>query len=221
MLEPLPDDWSHALAGELASPYFLALQAFVDGERAERTIFPPAGQVFSALRETPLEAVKVVVVGQDPYHGAGQAHGLCFSVAEGVKPPPSLVNIFKELHADLGHPIPKSGSLLAWARQGVLLLNTVMTVREGEANSHKDRGWERFTDAVLRLVHDRDRPAVFVLWGNHAQKKGRLIDRTRHAVIAGAHPSPLSARLFFGSRPFSKVNEALAAQGQPPIDWRL
>ena len=184
-------------------------------------MFPPEDDVFSALRLTPFDEVKVVLLGQDPYHDDGQAHGLCFSVRPGVKAPPSLVNIFKELHSDLGCVIPNNGCLTPWAKQGVLLLNAVLTVRAHQANSHKNQGWEQFTDAVIRAVNDRPQPVVFLLWGNYAQKKGILVDANRHRVIKGAHPSPLSASKFFGSKPFSAVNRALVELGNAPIDWQL
>jgi uracil-DNA glycosylase len=178
--------------------------------------------VLTAFELTPFDEARVLILGQDPYHDEGQAHGLAFSVSPGVRPPPSLVNLFKELHADLGCPIPRSGSLIPWARQGVLLLNTVLTVRAHAPGSHKGRGWETFTDAVLRALAERSEPMVFVLWGGFAQKKARLLDTGRHTVLSSAHPSPLSARNgFFGSRPYSAVNRALEARGQQPIDWSL
>lgn len=217
----LPDSWQTALGGELDKPYFEQLTEFVAAERREHRIFPPEDQVFAALEATPLEKVKVLVLGQDPYHGEGQGHGLCFSVRPGVRTPPSLRNIFKELRDDLGHPVPDNGCLMPWAQQGVLLLNAVLTVREGEANSHKGKGWEKFTDAVITAVSARAEPAVFVLWGNYARKKLPLIDTARHTVIEGAHPSPLSAKLFLGSRPFTRIDEALKAQGHEPVDWRI
>ncbi len=221
MDKTLPDSWHQVLVEAFAQPSFQQLEKFVDAERQSHAVFPPDADVFQALRLTPLEQVNVVLLGQDPYHNEGQAHGLCFSVRPGVKMPPSLVNIFKELHSDLGCPMPTDGCLTPWARQGVLLLNAVLTVRAHEANSHKDRGWEQFTDAVIRAVNDRPRPAVFVLWGNHAQKKGKLVDETRHRVLKAAHPSPLSAAKFFGSRPFSAINAALKDLGHQPINWDL
>ncbi|MGD9485458.1 uracil-DNA glycosylase [Streptomyces sp. TRM70308] len=217
----LPASWQDVLGDELDKPYFKELTEFVEEERARGPVYPPREEVFAALEATPYQDVKVLVLGQDPYHGPGQGHGLCFSVRPGVRVPPSLRNIYRELHDDLGVPVPDNGYLMPWARQGVLLLNAVLTVRGGEANSHKNKGWEQFTDAVIRAVADRRDPAVFVLWGNYAQKKLRLIDTERHAVVAGAHPSPLSARKFFGSRPFSQIDEAVAAQGHTPIDWRV
>jgi uracil-DNA glycosylase len=219
--EQLPKDWRTILSAEFDKPYFAKLREFVDGERATHTIYPPEEDVFSAFRATPFDKVKVLLLGQDPYHGEGQGHGLCFSVRPGVRTPPSLRNIYKELQEELGHPVPDNGYLMPWAQQGVLLLNAVLTVRAGEANSHKGKGWEKFTDAVIRAVADRPDPAVFVLWGNYAQKKLPLIDEQRHVVVKGAHPSPLSAKKFFGSRPFTQIDEAVARQGHEPIDWRI
>ncbi|MBY8882331.1 uracil-DNA glycosylase [Actinacidiphila acidipaludis] len=217
----LPDSWQAALGGELDKPYFQQLTDFVAAEREKHRVFPPEDQVFAALEATPFDQVKVLILGQDPYHGEGQGHGLCFSVRPGVRTPPSLRNIFKEMRDELGHPIPDNGYLMPWAEQGVLLLNAVLTVREGEANSHKGKGWEKFTDAVIRAVSGRPDPAVFVLWGNYAKKKLPLIDTERHIVIQGAHPSPLSAKLFLGSRPFSQINAAVETQGHQAIDWRI
>ncbi|MFI8907117.1 uracil-DNA glycosylase [Streptomyces albidoflavus] len=217
----LPESWREVLGEEPQKPYFPQLMEFVEEERARGPVYPPRDQVFAALEVTPFDQVKVLVLGQDPYHGEGQGHGLCFSVRPGVKTPPSLRNIYKEMHAELGHPVPDNGYLMPWARQGVLLLNAVLTVRAGEANSHKGKGWEKFTDAVIRAVSDRPDPAVFVLWGNYAQKKLPLIDAERHAVVKGAHPSPLSARKFFGSQPFTQIDKAVAEQGHEPIDWRI
>ncbi|WP_424214908.1 uracil-DNA glycosylase [Streptomyces sp. BI20] len=221
MSEKLPESWLPVLAEELEKPYFAELIEFVEKERAEGPVYPPRDEVFAALDATPFDRVKVLVLGQDPYHGAGQGHGLCFSVRPGVRTPPSLRNIYKEMKEELGHEIPDNGYLMPWARQGVLLLNAVLTVREGEANSHKNKGWEKFTDAVIRAVSDRPDPVVFVLWGAYAQKKLPLIDTERHVVVKGAHPSPLSAKKFFGSRPFTQIDEAVAAQGHEPIDWRV
>jgi uracil-DNA glycosylase len=207
---------------ELEKPYFAKLAAFVDDERRRHKVFPPEDEVFTALDLTPYDRVRVLVLGQDPYHDDGQAHGLAFSVRPGVALPPSLSNIFRELESDVGCPRPKSGSLVPWARRGVLLLNAVLTVRAHEPNSHKGKGWEKFTDAVIRAVSEKDERVVFVLWGGYAQKKRDLVDTSRHAVIASAHPSPLSARRgFFGSRPFSKTNALLAEAGRPEIDWCL
>ncbi|AXE25418.1 uracil-DNA glycosylase [Streptomyces globosus] len=221
MTQMLPESWLPVLGGELDQPYFKELTEFVEEERANGPVYPPREQVFAALEATPFEKVKVLVLGQDPYHGAGQGHGLCFSVLPGVRTPPSLRNIYKEMQAELDLPVPDNGYLMPWAEQGVLLLNAVLTVREGEPNSHKGKGWEKFTDAVIRAVADRPDPAVFVLWGAYAQKKLPLIDQERHVVVKGAHPSPLSAKKFFGSRPFTQINEAVAAQGHEPIDWRI
>jgi uracil-DNA glycosylase len=218
----LPESWLKHLHTELAKPYFQTLTQFVDEERQNYTVFPAEDEVFSALRLTPYHDVQVFLLGQDPYHDTHQAHGLSFSVRPGMKPPPSLVNIFKELHTDVDFRIPNNGFLVPWARQGVLLLNAVLTVRAHTPNSHKNHGWETFTDAVLRAVNEKRDPVVFVLWGGYAQKKLSLIDTTRHTVLQSAHPSPLSARSgFFGSRPFSAINSALQAAGKTPIDWQL
>ncbi|MEZ4410453.1 MAG: uracil-DNA glycosylase [Polyangiales bacterium] len=217
----LPKDWNAALGAEFEKTYFKSLADFVDGERKSAEVFPPEDEVFSAFKVTPLHEVKVVILGQDPYHDNGQAHGMCFSVKPGVPTPPSLVNMYKELKTDLGCKVPNNGYLMPWAKQGVLLLNAVLTVRAHQPNSHKDKGWETFTDAAVKAVSDREDPAVFVLWGNYAKKKGKVIDRKRHKVIEGAHPSPLSVKLFLGSKPFSKVNDALAELGKSPIDWQI
>lgn len=218
----LPPDWEAALAGELSQPYFAELLDFVARERGEFVVYPPPEQVFAALHATPLSTVSVVLLGQDPYHGPGQAHGLAFSVPRDVPPPPSLRNLFRELVADLGVPEPTHGCLTSWARQGVLLLNTVLTVRDGEAGSHRGHGWERFTDAIIRLVSQQTAPAVFLLLGSPAQAKIPLVDTTHNAVLSSAHPSPLSAhRGFFGSRPFSSTNAELVRLGRPPIDWSI
>ena len=218
----LPESWAAVLADQLSQPYIGKLADFVAAERDTQTIYPPESDVFAALELTPYDQVRVVILGQDPYHGPGQAHGLSFSVRPGVPPPPSLVNMFKELRDDLGIAIPKHGYLASWARQGVLLLNAVLTVRESQPNSHKGRGWERLTDAIIEALNRRQDPVIFVLWGAYAQKKAALIDQERHAVLRSAHPSPLSARSgFFGSRPFSKINTILEGWGKPPIDWRL
>jgi uracil-DNA glycosylase len=219
--DQIPETWRGALGEEFTQPYFHRLQEFLAIERARSQVFPPEDDVFNAYKLAPFERVKVLLLGQDPYHGVGQAQGLCFSVRPGMKKPPSLVNMLKELKDDLGCAIPNNGSLVPWANQGVMLLNAVLTVRAHEANSHKDRGWETFTDATIQALNDRADPVVFVLWGAYAQKKGRLIDPTRHPILAAAHPSPLSARKFFGSRPFSKINAALEKLGKSPIDWQL
>jgi uracil-DNA glycosylase len=210
------------LGGELEKPYFQTLTEFVTGERERYKVFPPAGEVFAALELTPYPEVRVMILGQDPYPTEGDAHGLCFSVKPGVKPPKSLANIFKELHDDVGFRVPNNGNLVPWARQGVLLLNAVLTVRESAPNSHANKGWETFTDAVIRAVSDKTDPVVFVLWGKYAQKKESLINAERHVVIKGVHPSPLSAKMgFFGSKPFSKINAALTSRGKPAIEWQL
>jgi uracil-DNA glycosylase len=217
----IPEDWRKVLAAELEKPYFKALEKFVASERKEHTVFPPEADVFNALRHTPFDKVKVVLLGQDPYHDDGQAHGLCFSVKPGVKPPPSLVNIFKELQDDVGAKPPPHGTLTAWADRGVLLLNTVLTVRAHEAGSHKGKGWEQFTDAIISALNKRPDPVVFLLWGNFAHEKTALIDTKKHRALKAAHPSPLSAKKFFGSKPFSGANAALKELGKPPIDWQL
>ena len=215
-------DWNPLLRDQFDQPYWRDLQSFVADERATHTVYPPPGDVFAALHLTPYADTRVVILGQDPYHGPQQAHGLCFSVRPGVRIPPSLVNIHKELHDDLGLPIPNHGNLEAWARHGVLLLNATLTVRAGEAASHQKRGWETFTDHVIEVVNDKPDPVVFMLWGNSARRKRSLIDTTRHVVIESAHPSPLSAHNgFFGSRPFSRANAELVAAGREPIDWNL
>jgi uracil-DNA glycosylase len=222
MLPPLPASWKPVLADQLRQPYFAKLREFVEREQEQHQVFPPAPDIFNALKYTPYDEVRVVLLGQDPYHGEGQAHGLAFSVRPGVKPPPSLANVFKELHADVGCPKPEDGYLVPWAEQGVLLLNTVLTVRAHQANSHKNKGWEKFTDAVITAVGHKPDPVVFLLWGAPAQKKTKLIDTSRHVIIRSAHPSPLSARAgFFGSKPFSKANAALEVAGKPPINWCL
>lgn len=214
--------WRPVLLAETEKPYWKELRAFVAEERKKFKVFPPATEEFAALYLTPHEKVSVLILGQDPYHDDGQAHGLCFSVRRGVPQPPSLVNIFKELNADLGCTIPKHGNLEHWADQGVLLLNAVLTVRAHQPTSHKGRGWETFTDAVIKTVNDKPDRVVFVLWGAYARAKKTLIDRSRHVIIESAHPSPLSASNgFFGSRPFSKINAALREAGKPEIDWQI
>ena len=222
MPTPIPAAWQPILAEESAKPYYARLQEFVADERASHTVFPPEPDVFNALALTPYAQARVLLLGQDPYHDDNQAHGLCFSVRPGITPPPSLVNIYKELRSDIGCSIPKHGYLARWAEQGMLMLNAVLTVRAHQPNSHKGKGWETFTDAIIRAVSAKPEPVVFVLWGGYAQKKLGLIDAARHTVIQSAHPSPLSARNgFFGSRPFSKINAALQAAGTAPIDWQL
>ena len=220
MKDGLPADWRQVLKTAVNWSAFEVLEQFVARERAQYTVYPSEEEVFSAFRLTPYDAVKVVLLGQDPYHGAGQAHGLAFSVQPGVRTPPSLVNVFKELHSDLGAPMPGDGSLVPWAERGVLLLNAVLTVREATPNSHAKHGWEQFTDAVIRKVNDKPERVVFLLWGAFAQKKKNLIDTSRHKVLEAPHPSPL-ARGFNGTRPFSQANEALKKAGREPIDWAL
>jgi uracil-DNA glycosylase len=215
-------DWNPILRAEFAKPYWPPLMEFVAGERAAHAVYPPKDQVFAALHLTSFADTKVLLLGQDPYHGPGQAHGLCFSVKPPTAPPPSLVNMYKELVTDVGFVAPKHGCLTSWARQGVLLLNTTLTVRAHEAASHQKKGWETFTDEVIRAVSSKPEPVVFILWGASARKKRALIDVERHTIIESAHPSPLSAHNgFFGSKPFSKTNEALVANGLSPIDWQL
>lgn len=215
-------DWNPVLRAEFDKPYWRELQEFVHAERSRVTVYPAHDEVFAALHLTPYESVKVMILGQDPYHGPDQAHGLCFSVRPGKTVPPSLENIHTELHKDLGAPIPSHGWLEHWARQGVLLLNATLTVRARQANSHQGRGWERFTDEVIRAVSAKPETVVFILWGSHARRKKALIDTGRHAVIESAHPSPLSApRGFFGSRPFSRANQALVDAGREPVDWAI
>ncbi len=214
--------WRPVLIAETEKPYWKPLQQFVKAERKKYTIFPPDKEVFAALHLTPYEKVSVLILGQDPYHEAGQAHGLCFSVRPDVAVPPSLQNIYKELHDDLGCRIPNNGCLTPWAEQGVLLLHAVLTVRAHQANSHQGKGWENFTDAIIRAVNDKAERVVFVLWGAYARKKAPLVDTTRHVIIQSAHPSPLSAANgFFGSRPFSKINAALREADRPEIDWQI
>ncbi len=214
--------WNEALKPEYGKEYYRKLFQFVGAEYATTQVFPPKEEIFSALSETPLERVKCVIIGQDPYHEPGQAHGLCFSVRPGVDVPPSLVNIYKELHEDLGCYIPNNGYLTKWADQGVLLLNAVLTVRAHAANSHQGKGWEEFTDACIRAVNEQDRPVVFLLWGSYAGKKAAMLNNPKHLVLKAPHPSPLSAyRGFFGCRHFSKANEFLTSHGETPIDWQI
>jgi uracil-DNA glycosylase len=203
-------------------PYFADLERFLAEERQRHTVYPPEHLTFRALERTAYESVNVVLLGQDPYHGPGQAHGLCFSVTPESRPPPSLMNILRELNADLGIPIRRSGCLERWASQGVLLLNTVLTVRASQPLSHRGRGWETFTDRIIQVINDKPDPVVFLLWGGQAQRKASLIDRHRHVIIASPHPSPLSASAgFFGSKPFSSANDALRKLGKPEVDWTL
>ncbi len=215
-------EWEKALKMEFGKPYYAELYKTIGEEYKTRQIFPPAKDIFNAFTFAPLEEVKVVILGQDPYHGEGQANGLAFSVHPGVKVPPSLVNIYAELHDDLGCDIPDNGDLTKWAKQGVMLLNTVLTVRAHQANSHRGIGWEEFTDAAIRVLADQDRPLVFILWGTPARKKKALIHNPKHLVLESPHPSPLSAyHGFFGSRPFSKTNAFLEQNGLSPIDWQI
>lgn len=216
------NEWDSLLKGEFEKEYYRNLRRFLVEEYKTRTIYPPMNDIFNALRYTSYSDVKAVILGQDPYHGAGQAHGLCFSVKKGVAPPPSLVNIFKEIHADLGISPPPHGELTDWAKSGVLLLNTALTVRESAANSHRGKGWEIFTDRVIELLNQREKPIVFLLWGGNARAKARLVTNPRHLVLQCAHPSPLSAyNGFFGCRHFSKANEFLRANGIAPINWEI
>ncbi len=218
----ISNDWLAPLTPEFAKPYYRELYKKVKEEYATHMIFPPSNEVFSAFELTPLADVKVVILGQDPYHNVGQAHGLCFSVKPDVEIPPSLVNIYKELHDDLGCYIPNNGYLVKWAKQGVLMLNTVLTVRAHQANSHRGIGWEEFTNAAIRVLNEQDRPIVFILWGSPAQRKKEMLNNPKHLVLEAPHPSPLSAyRGFFGSKPFSQTNAFLEKNGLTPIDWQI
>jgi len=218
----IPVAWQSIVGAETDKPYYQKLMLFLAEERQQHTVFPPENEVFSALELTPYEQVNVLLLGQDPYHDHNQAHGLCFSVRPGIKPPPSLQNVFKELKNDLGCRIPNNGYLAPWAKQGILLLNAVLTVRAHQAGSHRNKGWEKFTDRVIQTVNEKESPVVFVLWGNYAQQKIPLIDTNKHAIVKAAHPSPLSANKgFFGSRPFSKINAVLRQAGKPEIDWQI
>ncbi|MNB77659.1 Uracil-DNA glycosylase [compost metagenome] len=216
------NDWDEVLQEEVLKPYFQELRYALAAEYKQYTVYPPKELLFSALKLTPYSKTRVVILGQDPYHGAGQAHGLSFSVKPGVRIPPSLRNIYQELHSDVGTAVPNHGSLLHWAEEGVLMLNAVLTVREGQPNSHKGLGWETFTDAIMEKLNERAEPLVFILWGSHAQKKGAYIDKSRHKVIQSPHPSPFSAhRGFLGSRPFSQANQYLESHGLTGIDWSI
>ena len=218
----IQNDWLEPLKPEFSKPYYAELFKFVKNEYSTRQIFPPADDIFNAFHLTPLHEVKVVILGQDPYHNDGQAHGLCFSVKPDVAIPPSLVHIYQDLHDDLGCYIPNNGYLTKWAKQGVLMLNTVLTVRAHQANSHRGMGWEQFTDAAIRILNEQDRPLVFILWGSPAQKKAQMLNNPKHLILKAPHPSPLSAyRGFFGSRPFSQTNEFLVKNGLEPIDWQI
>lgn len=213
--------WKKVLDTEFSAPYFLKLRDFLVQEKTKYTIFPPGNQLFAAFNHIPFEKVRVVIIGQDPYHKRGLANGLSFSVSSGVAKPPSLVNIFKELHSDLGIPIPQSGNLEPWADQGVLLLNATLTVREGQAGSHHKKGWEIFTDAVIKTISEQKKGVVFLLWGRFAHTKEELIDKDKHFILKAAHPSPLARGAFFGCKHFSKTNKILEHQGILPIDWRV
>jgi uracil-DNA glycosylase len=218
----IEQSWKEVLQSEFDKPYFSAISSRLHSEiNAGNTIYPPGKQIFNAFELTPFNKVKVVILGQDPYHGPGQAEGLSFSVPQGIKPPPSLLNIYKELSSDLGVPINKDGSLIAWAKQGVFLLNAILTVRASEATSHSDIGWQTFTDAVIKALNDGRDGIIFLLWGNYARSKKALIDCNRHYVLEAAHPSPLARGAFFGCKHFSKTNEILISNGQEPINWTL
>jgi uracil-DNA glycosylase len=218
----IDESWKEVLLNEFKSPYFAQLKQFLVEEKKKYTIYPPGPRIFSAFNYTPFDKVKVVIIGQDPYHGPGQANGLCFSVADGIRKPPSLVNIFKELNSDLGIPISESGNLEKWAMQGVMLLNATLTVRANQAGSHQNKGWEPFTDAVIRALSEKKSGLVFLLWGAYAQAKAKMIDTSKHHVLKAAHPSPLSAyNGFFGCKHFSKTNELLKQMGFEEIDWKI
>lgn len=218
----IEESWKQVLRDEFEAPYFIGLTEFLREEKKKHIIYPPGPLIFSAFNHTPFNRVKVVILGQDPYHGPGQAHGLCFSVPDGVPAPPSLVNIFKEIESDLGIPVPKNGNLTKWTGQGVLLINAILTVRANEPTSHQNKGWETFTNAVIRNLSEKRKNLVFLLWGNYAQAKENLIDSRRHYILKAAHPSPLSAnRGFFGCRHFSRTNQILAEQGLNEIDWSI
>lgn len=218
----IQNDWLTPLSPEFKKPYYAGLYKKIREEYSKQQIFPPAEEIFTAFELTPLSEVKVVIIGQDPYHGEGQAHGLCFSVKPDIETPPSLVNIYKELNTDLGCYIPNNGYLTKWAKQGVLLLNTVLTVRAHQANSHRGIGWEEFTDAAIRILNEQDRPIVYLLWGKPAQAKKSMLNNPKHLILEAPHPSPLSAyRGFFGCQHFSKTNEFLKENGLAPIDWQI
>ncbi|MDD0817869.1 uracil-DNA glycosylase [Bacillus cereus] len=222
MEKVLKNDWGPLLAPEFEKEYYRKLADFLKEEYSTHVVYPKKEDIFNALEYTSYENTKVVILGQDPYHGPNQAHGLSFSVQLGVKTPPSLLNMYKELRDEYGYDIPNNGYLVKWAEQGVLLLNTVLTVRQGEANSHKGKGWEHFTDRVIELLNEREKPVIFILWGRHAQAKKKLITNSNHHIIESVHPSPLSARRgFFGSKPYSKVNTILANMGEREIDWEI
>ncbi len=215
------ESWMKVLSEQFNAPYFSELKSFLVTEKKKHIVYPPGNQIFSAFNRTPFNKLKVVIIGQDPYHGPGQANGLCFSVSPGLRKPPSLVNIFKELQTDLGIPIPQDGNLELWADQGILLLNATLTVRAAMAGSHQKKGWEQFTDAVIKVVSENKKGIVFLLWGNFAQTKAELIDKDKHFILTAAHPSPLARGAFFGCKHFSKTNKILEHKGILPIDWRL
>lgn len=218
----IEESWKKVLAGEFQQEYFRELKKFLVEERRQYRVYPPGSKIFAAFDFTPFTSVKVVLLGQDPYHGQGQAHGLCFSVPRGIPKPPSLVNIFKELHDDLGLAIPPHGNLEAWAKQGVLLLNATLTVRENQAGSHQHKGWEQFTDAAIRALSEQRENLVFMLWGNYAQAKAVLVDGHKHCILKAPHPSPFSANQgFFGCRHFSRANDFLVRVGKEPVDWQI
>ena len=217
----LDNTWQEVIQAEFEKDYFIWLKNFLIAEKANYRVFPPGQQIFSAFNYTPFNKVKVVIIGQDPYHGFGQANGLCFSVSPGIKQPPSLQNIFKEIQTDLGIPVPRTGNLEAWAKQGVLLLNATLTVRENTAGSHQNKGWEVFTDTVIKKVSDLKTGVVFLLWGTYARAKEALIDKTKRHILSAPHPSPLARGGFFNCKHFSKTNELLRSQGEPEIGWRV
>lgn len=218
----IEESWKKVLYDEFNKEYFVKLKEFLIDEKKKYTVYPPGSQIFAAFNHTPFDSVKVVILGQDPYHGPGQAHGLCFSVPKGIPAPPSLQNIFKEINSDLGLPIPNHGNLEKWAKQGVLLLNATLTVRANQAGSHQNKGWETFTDAAIKALSDYHKGLVFILWGNYAQAKAQIIDINKHFILTAPHPSPLSAnRGFFGCKHFSRTNRLLTSIGKEPIDWSL
>ncbi len=219
MNQTLAPYWKEKLATEFEKPYFQKLLTFIEEEQKKQTIYPHKSLIFNAFKKCSFDNVKVIIIGQDPYHGKGQANGLCFSTNEGMKIPPSLKNIFKEIQTDLGKDIPTTGNLERWAEQGVLLLNAILTVRANEAASHRNKGWEQFTDAVIRLISEEKKNVVFLLWGKYAQEKGKIIDNTQHLILKSAHPSPLSAKQFFGHKHFSQTNDYLQQWGKVPIEW--
>ncbi len=222
IISDIESSWKEVISDEFQKDYFKKLQSFLEAEyNSGKVIFPPTSYIFNAFNTTSFEDVKVVIIGQDPYHGDGQAHGLSFSVPDGIKPPPSLVNIYKELHKDEGCTISSNGNLTKWAQQGVLLLNSMLTVEAHQAASHQKKGWEEFTNAVIQQISDKKTGVIFILWGKYAQQKGRLIDPEKHFVLQSAHPSPFSATKFYGCKHFSQVNQILQKQGQSIIDWQL